>query len=174
MFSLDACWNGAGRHYSCQRSVSAFAQTLHRESDLLLFFKCGEENHMQWIPFFFFLVFLLHVQPIFAHISYQILLLVLFTFFLWLRNITRNDSMRHCEVVVVPFLAFVASGVGWGGAGWSNAISSANFITHCSGWRLCGVVSVWSQLVIIYAKCNKYRGQSAAASHFITQAYMQH
>lgn len=34
-------------------SVSAFAQILHRESDLLLFFKRGDENNMQgWQDFF--------------------------------------------------------------------------------------------------------------------------
>lgn len=37
-----------------------------------------------------------------------------FTFFLWLRNIKRNVSMRHCELVVIPYLASPIANSKWG------------------------------------------------------------
>lgn len=35
------------------------------------------------------------------------------TFFPWLRNIKRNVSMRHCELVVIPYLASPIANIKW-------------------------------------------------------------
>lgn len=106
VFSLDVCWNGAGRHYSCQHSVSLPLLKSFTENQTFFF----SLNVAMELTFFCYM-FIFTQEKNLINFGY---IVFLFTFFPWLRNIRGNVSMRHCELAVIPFLAFPIADSKWG------------------------------------------------------------
>lgn len=90
MFSLDVCWNGAGRHYSCQHSVSLPLLKSFIENQSFISLNVAMELTKEWHGFS--LAVYIRVGRV-ASICAPFL----FTLSPWLRKIKVGVLMGHCE-----------------------------------------------------------------------------